>query len=842
MGKDMATKLPICGFKQCQLAMLVSLALYTGSLWADTKPRAINLPAQSLDTALHQLAQQTDVQILFVSDLVKGQRSTKLQGQLTVEQALQQLLQHTELYIKPLGVGRYSIVSKSSEDSDSLTKASNNLVPNAKKESVASLPLITVQAKKTGKTEGSQSYTTDIMSTATRLNLSMRETPQAVTVITNEQIKDQGLSTVNDVVQAAPGLTFRRFGPERASFYARGMYVDNIMYDGLPVSLDSSNLSQDLLVTNMAIYDRVEIVRGATGLVQGAGNPSAAINLVRKRPTDVPQVSMDVSVGSWDRYKAELDASGPLSKDNSVRGRTVIVAQDQGSYKEGEKTKGYTFYGILEKDLGPSTTLTLSALHQENRLQGNGFTGLPVASDGSDLKLPRSTSYANDWEHWNKTTNSAFVSFNHLFDNDWRMNLSAYYAQADVDMLGHYLNYNFSTGNYSQLGARNAHQEKQSSVDLYASGPFELLDRTHELVLGASYRNIDFDGNSRQGLVLNSNLNLYNFDASAVANPNIPLRDWMDAHITQKSIYATTRLSLADQLKMILGGRFDWFDYNDTVNTYPNFNSNTPSVSAHNHYSISNQLTKYAGLVYELNDQNSIYVSYTDIFKPQNYLDASNQLLDPVTGRNYEMGIKGEYFNGILNTSASLFRIDQKNRAFRNADQTQCAGYPTVTCYSAAGEVRSEGVEFELQGAITPSWQVAAGYTVAIARYRKDANASNVGELFDTDTPRHLFKLSTMYHLPGDLQNWHIGGSIYRQGPIYNKGTISGTPFNITQNAYTVTNLVFGWQATPKLDLRLNINNIFDKKYYNALSGSVTFPSNVYGDPRNVMLSAKYQF
>lgn len=842
MGKDMATKLPICGFKQCQLAMLVSLALYTGSLWADTKPRAINLPAQSLDTALHQLARQTDVQILFVSDLVKGQRSTKLEGQLTVEQALQQLLQHTQLYIKPLGVGRYSIVSKSPEDSDSFTKTPNNLVPDEIKESVTSLPLISIQAKKTSKTEGTQSYTTGIMSTATRLNLSMRETPQAVTVITNEQIKDQGLSTVNDVVQAAPGLTFRRFGPERASFYARGMYVDNIMYDGLPVSLDSSNLSQDLLVTDMAIYDRVEIVRGATGLVQGAGNPSAAINLVRKRPTDVPQVSMDLSAGSWDRYKAELDASGPLSKDGSVRGRTVIVAQDQGSYKHGENTKGYTFYGILEKDLSPSTTLTLSALHQENRLQGNGFTGLPVASDGSDLKLPRSTSYANEWEHWNKTTNSAFVSFNHLFDNDWRMNLSAYYAQADVDMLGHYINYNFSTGNYSQLGARNAHQEKQSSVDLYASGPFELLDRTHELVLGASYRNIDFDGNSRQGLVLNSNLNLYNFDASAVANPNIPLRDWMDAHITQKSIYATTRLSLADQLKMILGGRFDWFDYNDTVNTYPNFNSNTPSVSAHNQYSISNQLTKYAGLVYDLNDQHSIYVSYTDIFKPQNYLDASNKLLDPVTGRNYEMGIKGEYFNGALNTSASLFRIDQKNRAFRNADQTQCAGYPTVTCYSAAGEVRSEGVEFELQGAITPSWQVAAGYTVAIARYRKDANASNVGELFDTDTPRHLFKLSTMYHLPGDLQNWHIGGSIYRQGSIYNKGTVSGTPFNITQNAYTVTDLVLGWQATQKLDLRLNINNVFDKKYYNALSGSVTFPSNVYGEPRNVMLSAKYQF
>ncbi|MBK0065019.1 MULTISPECIES: TonB-dependent siderophore receptor [unclassified Acinetobacter] len=837
----MATLVPIYHFKQRQLALLVSLAFYAGSLWADTAATSINIPAQSLDTALQQLAQQNGVQILFVSDLVKGLQSSKLQGQLTLEQASERLLQQTHLQLKPLGEGRYSIVKISSDDSRPVT-IMPKLVSGAKGESATSLPLISLQAQQAGTTDGTQSYTTRSMSTATKMNLSMRETPQAVTVITNQRIQDQNLATVNDVVQATPGLTFRRFGPERASFYARGMYVDNLMFDGLPVSLDSSNLSQDLLATDMAIYDRVEIVRGATGLVQGAGNPSAAINLVRKRPTDVPQISVDLSAGSWDRYRAELDASGPLSKDGSLRGRTVIAAQDYESYKRGESSNGQTFYGILEKDLNASTTLTLSALHQESRLHGNGFTGLPVARDGSDLGLPRSTSYANDWEHWNKTTSSAFVGLNHLFDNNWRMHLSAYYAQADVDMLGHYLSYSFTTGNYTQLGARNSHQEKQSSVDLYANGPFELLGRTHELVLGASYRNIDFDGNSRQGVVLNSNLNLYNFDSSAVANPNIPLRDWMDAKISQQSVYATTRLNLADRLKLILGGRLDWFDYNDTVNTYPNFASNTPSVSAHNNYSVSHQLTKYAGLVYDLNDQHSIYVSYTDIFKPQNYLDASSKLLDPVTGNNYEMGIKGEYFDGALNASAAVFRMDQENRAFRSTDQTQCAGYPTVTCYSAAGEVRSEGAEFEVQGAVTPNWQVGAGYTVAIARYRKDATAANVGAVFDTDTPRHLFKLSTMYRLPGELQHWRVGGSVYRQGSIYNKGTASGVPFYISQSAYTVADLILGWQATPKLDLRLNINNVFDKKYYNALSGTVGFPSNVYGEPRNVTLSAKYNF
>ncbi|RZT35517.1 TonB-dependent siderophore receptor [Cupriavidus agavae] len=787
-----------------------------------------DIPAGPLATSLNRFAQQSGVSIVMDAGQLQGMQAPALNGSYGRDEGFEQLLRGTGLTAVPTSAGY--VLRKVATTGD----AGHG----------ATLPEVVVQgAGMNGTTEGTGSYTdSGPVSTATKLGLTLRETPQAVTVITNERIQDQGLATVNDVVQTAPGLTFRRFGPERASFYSRGLYVDNIMYDGLPVGLDSSNLSQDLLATDMAIYDRVEIVRGATGLVQGAGNPSAAINLVRKRPTKVPQVSVGVKAGTWDRYRAEVDASGPLSEDGTLRGRAVIAAQDYGSYKRGENSNGQTFYGILEKDLAPSTTLTLSALHQENRLHGNGFTGLPVARDGSDLGLPRSTSYANDWEYWNKTTNSGFVGLDHRFDNGWRMHLSAYYAQADVDMEGHYLSYSYTTGNYSQLGARNAHREKQSSADVYANGPFELLGRKHELVLGASYRNVDFNGNSRQGLVLNSNLNLYNFNPSAVADPNIALRDWMDARIGQQSLYATTRLNLTDRLKLILGGRLDWFDYNDTVNTYPNFNANTPSVTAHNRYSVNNQLTKYAGVVFDLNAQHSLYASYTDIFKPQNYLDASNKLLDPVVGKNYEIGIKGEYFEGALNASAAVFRIDQNNRAFRSADQTQCASYPTVVCYSAAGEVRSQGVEFEVQGAITPNWQVGAGYTVAIARYRKDATASNVGAIFDTDTPRHLFKLSTMYRLRGPFQGWRIGGSIYAQDSIYNQGTASGVPFRISQGAYTLVDLVVGWQPIPKLDLQLNINNVFNKRYYNALSGSVGFPSNVYGEPRNAMLSARYQF
>lgn len=191
----------------------------------------------------------------------------------------------------------------------------------------------TISSKGLGEvTEDTGAYTTGRMASATKLPMSLRATPQSVTVITRQRIEDQSLANLNEVVQNTPGLTLRRTGPERSSYYARGLSLDNIMYDGLPTSLDSSQVSQDLLSADMAMYDRVEVVRGATGLMQGAGNPSAAINLIRKLPTREFQASMEGSMGTWDRYRTEVDVGGALNDTGSVRGRMVTAHQTGNSY------------------------------------------------------------------------------------------------------------------------------------------------------------------------------------------------------------------------------------------------------------------------------------------------------------------------------------------------------------------------------------------------------------------------------------------------------------------------------------------------------------------------------
>lgn len=217
-------------------------------------------------------------------------------------------------------------------------------------------------------------------------------------------------------------------------------------------------------------------------------------------------------------------------------------------------------------------------------------------------------------------------------------------------------------------------------------------------------------------------------------------------------------------------------------------------------------------------------------------VDTSNSPIKPITGKNYEAGIKGEFFDGALNASAAVYRIDQENRA--SVTNVGCMAPAGTSCYIASGKVRSEGLELEVNGALTPNWQLAAGYTYNSAKYRKDAVASNEGRLFNSDLPRHQFKLNTTYTLPGELQRWRVGGGLSSQNTTFNQG--SG--YRIEQEGYTLVDLMLGYKASEQLDLRLNVNNVFDKKYYQSINSNTWNAFNVYGDPRNAMLSAKYSF
>ncbi|WP_460090745.1 TonB-dependent siderophore receptor [Pseudomonas sp. S2_E02] len=663
-------------------------------------------------------------------------------------------------------------------------------------------------------TEDTQSYTTGPMRTATKLSLTMRETPQAVTVITRQRMDDQNMTSINDVVKDTPGLFLSQAsGPGRQTYSSRGFDIDTIMYDGLPSSYSPFSMA---VQPNLAMFDRVEIVRGATGLVTGAGNPSAAINLVRKRPTADQRVTLTGAAGSWDDYRGEIDASSPLNESGTLRGRVVSSYQGADSFRDKEENDHGLFYAIGEADLSDSTTATLG-FSRQNEQTNYFWGGLPIGTNGHHLDLPRSTYPGTDWENRKLQIDTVFGEVEHRFDNDWKLHVAGSSSTLDGEFSGTYLSR--YAGPLETTAYQSHHTDKQRSLDVFASGPFEAFGRSHELVVGASNR--VYDATTKE------------YDPYTTAWPiGAPkpdfVRDGKTRNVTtQDAVYLTTRLSLADPLTLILGSRLDWYDYDDRT--------------ADGDYKVTRNLTRYAGLIYKLDDHHSVYASYTDIFTPQTQKDLGGKVLEPIVGENYEVGIKGEYFDGALNASLAVFQMDQTGRATQADNQFGC---PVLTCYGSSGKVRSQGVDMELQGALTDNWQVGAGYTYTRAHYIKDENPANNNQRFETDTPEHLFKVSTVYRFQGPLQHLRVGGNVYWQSRMYNDVALANNgSYRLEQGGYAVTDLMAGYEVNKHLDLQVNANNIFDRVYYSAIGSNVTWGSNDnYGNPRSYMLTAKYKF
>ena len=754
-----------------------------------------------LEDAVAEYSRIAGVTVSFDPAAARGRGSPGVSGHLTASAALDRLLMGSGMQALQRAANSYSLqvvgVEGSAIEIGATTVSGTGLG---------------------GTTESTGSYTTGTMQTATKLPLTMRETPQSVTVITRQRMDDQAMNTLDDVVRNTPGMSSQKLGPDRQRYYSRGFQVDNIMYDGIPTNV-GANAADIIASGDLAMYDHVEIVRGATGLMQGSGNPAASINLVRKKPTAEAQASITASAGSWDRYRSEVDVSGALNEQGSIRGRLVGAYQNNHSFQDNIQTERGVYYGVLEADLTDDTLFTVGASYQDDN-NHVPWGGIPVAADGSDLHLPRSTYLGNDWDYWDKDTTIAFAKLEHSLANDWKLTLSGNKAWSKLDHLASKV---YNTNDvYRQIFGGYKYDDDQTGVDAFASGPFQLLGREHQLVVGASTREETIKLTENTDNSIYNDIDLNNWDPSLRPKPSSLISTfWQQIDIHQKSAYVTGRFSLADPLHLILGSRLDWYGY-DAESQYG-------TVS----YKVTRHVTKYAGLIYDLNDNHSVYVSYTDIFKPQNNLNASGGLLAPIVGKNYEVGIKGEYFNGALNGSIALFRMDQENRA-RVAD-----GCPTaVTCYEAAGKVRAQGIDMELQGAITPRWQVGAGYTYTEVKYVSDSNRANVGRSFDTDLPRHLVKLTTSYQLPGELERWRIGGTAYGQNSVYNKGN----GYKVEQDAYALLDLMVGFKPTEHIDARLNLNNVFNKKYYVSITDSTARAENIYGDPRNLMLTVKYSF
>lgn len=770
----------------------------------------LDIPAQSMNAALQALAQQTDTQLLYSPEDISGLRSSALKGRHDLQSSLRTLLQGTGL--------RYQIDG----NTVTVTAAANG-------EGQMELSPTSVNSHALGATtEGTGSYTTGVTNTATKMNLSLRETPQSISVITRQRMDDQQLHSMTDVLTQTPGITMSQDGGERFNIYSRGSQINTYQIDGVTTTQENQTRTLPSTFFDTALYDRIEVVRGATGLMTGAGDPSGVVNIIHKRPTRHFQSYVQAGVGSWDYNRLEADVSGPLTDSGNVRGRFVAAKQDNNSFMDWYSQRKDIVYGVVEADVTDTTLVRFGVDYQ--KYKANGAPGVPLMySNGQQTHFSRSTSSGARWAFDDYETLNYTLNFEQKLANDWEFKVAANYMDVDRDFAD--ATYETASGSSTldpvtleasaDIGKAHAEQV-QKGVDVTLQGPFELLGQTHDLIFGWNWNEYNNDHFSALGTGSNS----FNFGSwdNYIDKPDSynPLLDF-NINSRQSGYFAATRLNFTDQLHLILGARGTNYSYN-----YYSKVIGSTREPVNYHIGETGVVTPYAGLVYDLTPEQSVYVSYTDIFKPQSARDIEGKVLDPVLGKNYEMGWKGEFFDSRLNASAAVYWIERDNLAERTG-QTIPDSTNGEEAYKAVNGAKTRGVDLELSGEILPGWNVQTGYS-----YSRTENGD--GDRMLTQLPMDSLRFWTTYRLPGEFDKLTVGG-----GLNWNSGTslyFSSYKTRATQDDYYVASLMARYQITDHLSTTLNLNNLFDEKYYAGFAGNYGH----YGAPRNAQMNLRYDF
>ncbi|CAB5691297.1 Fe(III)-pyochelin receptor [Delftia tsuruhatensis] len=806
------------GARHAAMPLLVAGAVAAMALPAAAQAQEarmqFDIAAQPLATALGVFGKQARQQVLFDEADLAGRSAQAVKGLLTPRQALQQLLGGSGLAIATERNGGFTLKPAPR--------------PAAGTQVLGEVQ-VTAQALRSASTEGTGAYAARAVSMG-KSEQALKDMPQSISVVTDQLMKEQNITSVYEALASTTGITLLQSPQGGKYIYARGFDVTSMQYDGIPVERLYGRASN--YAGSSVIYDRVEVLRGANGLMQGGGDPGGAVNLVRKRPLAESGVSVMARAGSWDRYGAQVDASGTLNQEGTLRGRAVLDRQDEHSFIDYVNSRNTTLYGTLDYRLSADTQLSLGGSLES--MKGRPFiSGLPRYANGTDIGLPRSTFLGADWNRQDNSNKALYADLTHQFNDRWRAKVSAIYLREELDLK--YAASLRSVNPATMLGGNTPAMTRSHmnamGLDAHLTGDIDAFGRQHEVVLGATYNR------SRADTTYSAFTTASPIDVTA---PNAHIAEPGDealaavfnenrlARTEQTSLYGALRLQLSDPLKLVVGTRLsryatDWDTYSRTAG----------GLSVSKAPQGDTKLMPFAGAIYAIDPQWSTYASYSTIFKPQALLDEAGRNLKPITGDTYEIGIKGELMDKRVNTSLALYRVNQNHRA-----QEDLSTSPTCRdgyyCYTDTGKVRSQGLDAEISGELTRGWKLFAGYTYNSNKYAQDI--SSEGKSFNTYTPRHLLRVWSTYRLPGTWSDFTIGGGVNAQSSNYRQvGVVAVTvPGRAVWNSHVRYRINRQWEAS------LNFNNMFDKTYYVSVGNLLN--SSHYGEPRNVMLTLRGSF
>lgn len=653
-----------------------------------------------------------------------------------------------------------------------------------------------------------------VSSGATNLDMDIKETPQSISVVTEEQMAQFDADSLNEALRLVTGIQVEEWETNRTNYLARGFEIANTQIDGV-------GLPNGWGIVTGAIdsfgYEKLEVIRGANGLLTGVGNASGTINYVRKRPTNAAQGRVSASYGSWGTTRFEADYSTPFTASGSWAGRAVAAREDGESYLRGYEEERSFLYGVIDGQVGRNGTLAFGYSWQEARSTENMWGALTfVNDDGSQAEWDRSASTTQDWTYWDTTTEAGFAEYTHRLGLAWELKASYNYRRiTNDDQL--FFAYTLTgldpeTGEGLLGWAYKGQDESTAHLgDVRLNGAFELLGREHEAVLGVSLARsegtdwmfpTDFGGPAFGAL-----------PAFPYAGDVIDEPEWGDRTVSgwtnQRLLraFGATRVSLTERLKAVVG--FNYAKYHRDGNNGVDFDQTEDNISP------------YAGLTYDVTETLLAYVSYSDIYQPQDRYDVNRVYLDPTKGVNYEAGVKAEWLDRRLMTTFAWFHAEQEGLAtYGGVNENAQYWYYGV-------DVESEGFELEATGQLNRYTQLVFGVT-----------SLEMSGLDGDDTypwvPRRTANLMLSVDVPGyTALSLGLGGRWQSDTFAYE----SYTGLAVRQDSYAVLNAFAAWQLLPNATVRANVRNLTDEKYINSL-----YNIGYYGAPRNYTLTLDWRF
>ncbi len=692
-------------------------------------------------------------------------------------------------------------------------------------------------------------------SSATKFDLAVQDTPQAIAVLTDDILKTFGASELFDVskfvagVQASPSSQNTNYF--MGYMQARGFRLDG--QSGFKIN-GFSTLRE--FQPDLVAVERVEFLKGPSSVLYGVNNYGGTVNTVLKKPEAEAAYSMQVTGGSNAYYRAEGDATGPLNASGTARYRFATAYQNNESERDGSEFEHIPLFAQVEFDLGESTKLDLYGIYQRDRAVDDWGLTATRDADGNyaePFDVPRSVFAADpDANNLDRDSYQLFAGIKHELGSGYKVEFKAGHTKNRIKFKAQYIyNYGFAAAPFADVYyGLNDRTNQSSDAELTFGGDFEAFGGKNTFIVAAEYRKIDQDATDFAFDNLGS-VNQLDPDYSTLNAPRPEIISQTIGGTWQtedrSAIAAQLLLRPTEKLSFLVGGRLDKVDRDFRrlrVDPDPNDSVVVNEADIQSKVSIT-EFTPRLGLVYTITPQINAYYSFTQGFIPQEGVKRSGGDIDPETGVQHEVGIKGEFRDGRIGATLSLFSIERDNVAI--TDPNNAPGED----FSVDGRAQEhKGLELELVGQPIDNFNVIATFAYLDAEVtRADDFPDDVQNRIE-GAPMHSGSLFLQYELPGGaLKGLAFGAGATYVGKRVNQGTDLVAPFGLdggftpfTLTDYTTIDLSLRYYGLPSMVFGLDLNNVGDEDYFEHSADCCGGNFLQRGAPREVRGFFSYKF